>query len=125
LNGDWISRTRLKTWKNGTWDARKGGYERGKDYNHSTFCDLIINGLIGLRPSDKNQFELSPLVPSDIEYFAIDNIKYHGHRVTIFYDKTGKRYNKGIGFYILIDGKEKIHSEKLPDIHGLVIDLDN
>ena len=25
----------------------KGGKERGKDYNHSTFCDLIINGLIG------------------------------------------------------------------------------
>ena len=21
--------------------------ERGKDYNHSTFCDLVINGLIG------------------------------------------------------------------------------
>ena len=49
-NGDWISRTRLKAWKNGTWDAGKGGEERGKDYNHSTYCDLVISGLIGLRP---------------------------------------------------------------------------
>ncbi len=48
--GDWISRTRLKSWKNGTWDAGKGGEERGKDYNHSTFCDLVITGLVGLRP---------------------------------------------------------------------------
>ena len=34
--GDWITRTRLKTWENGTWSEKKGGYERGKDYNHST-----------------------------------------------------------------------------------------
>jgi hypothetical protein len=25
----------------------KGGEERGKDYNHSTFVDLVINGLLG------------------------------------------------------------------------------
>ena len=25
----------------------KGGKERGKDYNHSTFVDLVINGLLG------------------------------------------------------------------------------
>ena len=48
--GDWIARTRLKVWKNGTWDPGKGGVERGKDYNHSTYCDLIITGLVGLRP---------------------------------------------------------------------------
>ncbi len=50
FNGDWLSRTRLKSWNKGTWDASKGGTERGKDYNHSTYCDLIISGLIGLRP---------------------------------------------------------------------------
>ena len=33
---DWLSRTRLKSWNKGTWDAGKGGIERGKDYNHST-----------------------------------------------------------------------------------------
>ena len=50
--GDWLSRTRLSTWENGHWSAEKGGAERGKDYNHSTFCDLIITGLIGIRPAD-------------------------------------------------------------------------
>ncbi len=54
-NGDWISRTRLKTWKNGAWDSEKGGVERGKDYNHSTFCDLVISGLIGLRPRRRHR----------------------------------------------------------------------
>lgn len=122
-NGDWISRTRLKTWKNGTWDAGKGGYERGKDYNHSMFCDLIITGLIGLRPSDKNQFELFPLVPSDIEYFALDNVNCHGHNLTVFYDKTGKRYNRGAGFRVLVDGKEKLSSKTLPE-KIIVVPLD-
>ena len=51
--GDWISRTILERWKKEKndkgeeWPMNKGGKERGKDYNHSTFCDLIINGLIG------------------------------------------------------------------------------
>ena len=53
LIGDWISRTILERWKKEKndkgeeWPENKGGKERGKDYNHSTFCDLIINGLIG------------------------------------------------------------------------------
>jgi len=34
-----------RPWKNGTWDDSKGGVERGKDYNHSSFCNLIISGL--------------------------------------------------------------------------------
>jgi len=50
--GDWIARTRLKTWKNNTWSKQKGGKERGKDYNHSSYCDLVITGLVGLRPRD-------------------------------------------------------------------------
>ena len=30
--GDWIARTRLKSWKDGTWDPSKGGIER--DVHH-------------------------------------------------------------------------------------------
>ena len=63
--GDWIARTRLKTWKNGTWDAGKGGEERGKDYNHSTFCDLVISGLVGLRPGPTTRSRSIPLVPPE------------------------------------------------------------
>ncbi len=28
----------------------KGDQERSRYYNHSTFCDLIITGIVGLRP---------------------------------------------------------------------------
>ena len=105
--GDWIARTRLKAWKNGTWDPGKGGVERGKDYNHSAYCDLIITGLIGLRPREDETVVANPLFPSDVwDYFCLDGVPYHGKSLTVFYDKTGRRYGKGTGLRILADGKE-------------------
>jgi hypothetical protein len=40
--------------------------------------------------------------------------------VTILWDKDGKRYNHGVGFYVLIDGKEKIKMNNLPEKPGVV-----
>jgi hypothetical protein len=106
-NGDWLSRTRLKSWKNGSWDAGKGGQERGKDYNHSTYCDLVISGLVGLRPRADETVEVNPLLPDGTwEYFCLDRVRYHGHWLTILYDKTGERYHKGKGLRVFADGTE-------------------
>jgi hypothetical protein len=112
--GDWIARTRLKTWENGTWAKSKGGIERGKDYNHSTFCDLVISGLIGLRPSADNKLTVMPLAPVYMPYFCLDNVLYHGHIITVLWDKNGTRYNRGEGFKIFVDGNEKLSCDKLP-----------
>ena len=117
-NGDWISRTRLKTWKNGTWDAGKGGVERGKDYNHSTYCDLVISGLIGLRPCADSTVEVNPLVPPSWDYFCLDQISYHGVNLTVLFDKTGARYGKGKGLRVFADGQEIAASEKLARVTG-------
>ena len=96
----------LKNWQDGTWSSEKGGIERGKDYNHSTFCDLVITGLIGLRPQPDNSIIVNPLLPDNRwDYFCLDNILYHGKIVTIFYDKTGKKYKRGKGLYVLVNGK--------------------
>lgn len=119
LTGDWISRTRLKSWKNGTWDAGKGGEERGKDYNHSTFCDLVITGLIGLRPRLDQTVEVNPLVPEGRwDWFCLDQVAYHGHTLTILYDRTGTRYGHGRGLRVLADGKEIAASEELGRVSG-------
>jgi predicted GH43/DUF377 family glycosyl hydrolase len=112
-NGDWLSRTRLKQWKNGTWDAGKGGEERGKDYNHSTYVDLIITGLIGLRPRADETVEVNPLVPADWEYFCLDHIRYHGHWLTILWDQTGAHYRKGQGLRLFSDGTEIGSADKI------------
>jgi predicted GH43/DUF377 family glycosyl hydrolase len=80
---------------------------RSVDYNHSGYCDLIITGLVGLRPRADDTLEVNPLVPEDaLHYFALDGVPYHGHTVTILYDKTGDRYHRGRGFIVFADGKE-------------------
>jgi hypothetical protein len=116
--GDWLSRTRLKAWKNGTWDAGKGGVERGKDYNHSTYCDLVISGLIGLRPRADATVEVNPLVPQDWASFCLDRVPYHGHLLTILWDRTGQKYHKGMGLRVFADGKEIAASATLGRVTG-------
>jgi len=98
-NGDWISRTLLQ---------QRGSEipERGKDYNHSTFCDLIISGLVGLRPRADEMVEVHPLAPLAWDYFCLDQVRYHGHWLTILWDKTGTHYKKGKGLRVLADGRE-------------------
>ena len=87
---------------------------RGRDYNHSTYCDLIITGLVGLRPRADDLLEVNPLAPEGVfDYFCLDNVSYHGCTLTILWDKTGNRYNKGAGLRLLVDGKEIAHSETL------------
>lgn len=118
LTGDWIARTRLKSWKNNTWDTDKGGEERGKDYNHSTFCDLVINGLVGLRPRADETVEIHPLAPASWPYFCLDRVPYHGRRLTIFWDQSGTRYGRGKGFHLLVNGVALTKSELLGPIQA-------
>jgi hypothetical protein len=114
FTGDWISRTRLKTWENGTWSEGKGGVERGKDYNHSSFCDLVISGLVGIRPSEGNLLTVNPLIPADTwDYFCLENVLYKGHKLTILYDKSGKKYKQGKGFRIFVDGVLKKKTNRI------------
>src|SRR5262249_49411025 len=92
-------------WHNGTWDSGKGGEERGKDYNHSTYCDLIINGLIGLRPRADEMVEVNPLLPPGIwDNFCLDQVRYHNHWLAILFDQDGNHYGRGKGFRLFSDG---------------------
>ena len=108
--GDWISRTRLKTWAKGGWDPEKGGRERGKDYNHSTFCDLVISGLFGIRVM-AGSVEINPLLPDGSwQYACLDAVPCHGHLLTVLYDEDGTRYGMGKGYRVYADGVLKVSS---------------
>lgn len=117
--GDWIARTRLKSWENGTWSAKKGGKERGKDYNHSTYNDLIITGLVGLRPRADDVVEVNPLLPEDTwDYFCLDNVRYHGRNLTIVWDKDGGKYHRGQGLSLFVDGQKIASAPTLSKVSG-------
>lgn len=89
---------------NGAW--LMGDRERSRYYNHSTFADLVITGIVGLRPQADGSVVVNPLVPQGKwDYFCLDNVLYHGKKLTIIYDKTGLRYHQGKGLLLLVDGK--------------------
>ena len=83
-------------------------------YNHSGYCDLVISGLIGFRPQEDGSFSVNPLIPENKwDYFCLDGLKYRDKYITILYDKTGNKYNKGKGLQIYIDGLLKASAPKL------------
>lgn len=90
-------------------------------YNHSTYTDLIITGLIGLRPRPDNVFEINPLIPDSWDYFVLENVPYHGHLMTILYDKIGTKYNKEAGLTIYQDGKLLTNE---PTIQKITVDME-
>ena len=110
----WIGETSSP--KDGRWLT---GGDTGKDYNHSTFCDLIISGLVGLRPRADDIIEVNPLVPEGTwDYFCLDQVPYHGRTITILYDKSGQRYGRGKGLQVLADGRRVASSDRLNRVEG-------
>lgn len=103
MNGDWLKR-----------DS-----DRSRYYNHSTFCDLVIAGLAGLIPRQDDTVEADPLLPADAwDWFCLDNVLYHGHVLTILWDRTGEKYGKSKGFHIFADGNKCVQSDKLECVKG-------
>ncbi|HEX3628752.1 MAG TPA: glycosyl hydrolase family 65 protein [Verrucomicrobiae bacterium] len=101
----------------GQWINGKGG--RSRYYNHSTFADLVITGIVGLVPRGDNVVEISPLLPDGVwNYFCLDDVNYHGHLLTIIWDKDGSRYHRGKGLIVLADGREIAHAHKLEKLTG-------
>lgn len=101
--GEWLARSmRKKSAKDNP--LSRHIEELGKDYNHSSYCDLVINGLVGLRPREDDVVEVNPLIPESWDYFCLDGVHYRGMILTILFDKTGQRYGRGEGLRILVDG---------------------
>jgi hypothetical protein len=96
----------------GSWDGHDG-YNHSEHYFHSSFNDLVISGLIGLRTRDDDTLEVKPLAPDTWDYFALDTVPYKGQLVSVIWDRDGTRYKKGKGLRLFTDGKEIAASEKL------------
>jgi hypothetical protein len=109
----------------GEWWARalqikKGTFRaRGDHYNHSSYNDLIVTGVVGLRPRADDQVEVHPLVPPGVwDWFCLDNVSYHGRTLTILWDRTGAKFRRGKGLRVLADGREIAHSPVLRRVTG-------
>lgn len=92
------------------YDPNLGGpivyYYWSNHYLHSTYNNLVISGLCGVRPSEGDSLTINPLVDHSIRYFYLDNINYRGHDVSVVYDQDGSRYNIGKGLTVFVDGEK-------------------
>ncbi len=75
----WIEEKEKKTYPNG----------RGFDYNHSTFLDLVITGLCGVRAEE--ELSIHPLLGDKIKSFSLCGVKVKGKLYNIYYQQ-----NKGL-----------------------------
>ncbi|KAF4336779.1 coagulation factor 5 8 type domain protein [Fusarium beomiforme] len=81
------------------------GRNHSEDYNHSTFVDNVLAGLIGLRAQPDDTILVNPLTPASWDYFAVENAAYHGHSITVLWDRHGSVYNQGEGLRAYVDGQ--------------------
>ena len=105
FTGEWIARKLL---------LERGNkyFERGKDYNHSTFCDLIISGLMGIQPQLDGTIVIEPLLPEgEWDWFSLSKIYVAGKEISLIYDKAGSHFGKGKGFFVYVDGKKVFESD--------------
>jgi hypothetical protein len=101
----------------GQWINGKDG--RSRYYNHSTYADLLIGGVVGLVPRADDVVEVCPLLPGGTwNWFCLDGVNYHGHMLTIIWDEDGTRYHHGPGLIVLADGKEIARAGKLEKLTG-------
>ena len=87
-------------------------------YFHSGYVNLVITGVAGLRPRADDSVEVHPLAPPEWGYFALDDVQYHGRRLSILWDRDGTRYGRGPGLTVFADGRPIAHSPRLERIVG-------
>ena len=100
------------------------GLARSHHYFHSGYVDLVLTGLVGIRPRADDMLEVNPLLPpagdpQALAWFRVQNVPYHGHRVAVTWDADGSRYGRR-GLSIEIDGRE---AARRPGLERIVVPL--
>lgn len=93
------------------------GLDRSHHYFHSGYIDLILTGIVGIRPRADDVLEVNPLLPGAgdtqaLDWFRIERVPYHGRLVSITWDVDGRRYGRR-GLTIAADGVELAHRDTL------------
>jgi len=103
----------------GSWAGHNTFYH-SEHYLHSGFVDLVITGLVGLRPQAGDTLVVNPLVPDEWAFFALEGVDYHGHDLGIVWDRDGTRYGRGSGLAIYLNGQEL---SRTPDLGRVEIPI--
>ncbi|MBR5311635.1 MAG: hypothetical protein IKU40_02005 [Clostridia bacterium] len=101
--GIWLAREIMRKWNRPGKDPT-----RGQHYNHSSFIDLVMTGICGIRPSEGNRLTIHPLGTS-LDTFAVSDVQYHDHTLAVAWDRTS-------GLCVTVDGTREYFREAAEDI---------
>ena len=87
--GIWLAREILRS-------KNRADADRGQHYNHSSFIDLVMSGVCGIRPADGNVLVVRPL-GTMLDSFKAEEIHYHSHVIDVCWEKTS-------GLTVTVDG---------------------
>ena len=100
-------------WTGEFYNGESSAWRTGeRDYNHSTYMDIVIADLAGLRPRSDDAIEVRPAIDASMPSFAIDGIRYHNHDVTIAWNPPNDEAEPpdGLrGYRVYIDGELRHH----------------
>ncbi len=99
----------------GSWSGHNTFYH-SEHYLHSGFLDQVITGLIGLRPRADDTLVVNPLVPEEWDFFALEGVDYHGHKLNIAWDRDGSRYSLGSGLTLFLNGHPVARRQDLGEV---------
>ena len=77
----------------------------GYRYNHATFMDLVLSGVVGLQPMHNGSVIVNPLVPATIlPWWCADGVELHGKIISVVFDTDGSHYKRGTGLMVMVNG---------------------
>ena len=104
----WLTRRQL-------FRGRHGDRRRGDHYFHSSFADLVLSGLVGVRVDDEPPLGgaggaatlvVQPLfLPAQVPWFRVERLLLRGREVAISWDADGSKYGQGAGLAVWVDGE--------------------
>ena len=92
--GIWLAREIMRGWNNPQKDP-----ERGRHYNHSSFIDLVMTGICGIRPALDGTLTVRPLGTS-LSGFEVSDVPYHGRLLDVEWDEK-------LGLKLIVDQKKE------------------
>ena len=115
-DGYWITRRKLHgiaPWPGtgGLGGPRDPLRDRGTHYFHSTFNDLVLSGVVGIRATEAC-LELAPL--THLGWWLVRKVKLRGRELDVLYDETGEHYHLGAGLHVWRDGAHVGSARALP-----------
>jgi len=96
------------------WNPTTKTYNRNNP-NHVMLGNMnyiYVEDMGGIQPRSDDKIELWP-IDLGYDHFMVNNLKYHGHDVTVVWDEDGSHYGLGAGYSLFLDGERKAAADAL------------